>query len=1124
MTAFLDWLGQIGLAHCGPALGAEGIDFERAAHLREDEMCRLGMNADDIRTFVHALASRELPSAPPLPEFPTVASPALRPVLASSGERRQQLTVMFCDLVGYTGLCQRLDPEDLRDIRQAFITVCSESVKNYGGHIAQDPGDALIIYFGWPSAHEDDPERCVRSALEIVDAVRKVRTSEPLAAHIGIATGDVVVGGAPGAGGAVGLAYGEPPTVAARLQGIAKAHEVLIAASTRRLLGDVFELADLGTRELKGYMPSRVWRAEGVRRTADRSDAAHGGVPLTALVGREEELELLLGGWNSARNATGRTVLIAGEAGIGKSRLTQALRERIEGDNHSTLRYQCSPFHGSAALYPVITQIELASGFAREDSAEQKLDKLEKILVGRQAQRAEAAPLLATLLALPTARYSDPGLSPQKRKERTLAVLLGQIEALSQIKPILMILEDAHWIDPTSQELLNALVPRLRTLHIMLVLTFRPKDYTPPAKWVQSGQATAMMLTGLTNRQSAQLADNVAKGKALPAEVVEKLVAQADGVPLYIEELTKSVLESRLLIEEADRYALLEPLNALAIPDTLNASLIARLDRREGVRELAQIGACIGRVFSYELLAAVSGMNGQEFDHELEQLTDTELVFRQGTPPDATYTFKHALVRDAAYDSLLKSRKQQLHAQIADVLEQKFPRSTMSTPELLAHHRTEAGQLVAAIPLWRRAGEAALARVALRESVAYLEKGLAIVDRLVPSAERDSLELSLREPLHSARLRLFGWAADQVRANAEAILWLAQKAGRPQSLLIGLWGIWINTITQGRVAETRDWARRLLMEGDERGIVDLQIFGHRALLSTHFYLGELQEALEEQHKILRLYDPQQAARWMELTGNDTKTAVGIFASQTLWMSGKPEEAAELCNQKDSDSRQLGNPWDIGWALTWGAYVFDYLCQPDQLMARATEAERLGREQSIPVISRVLVPMIVGLASLRNGHLVEAVSSLQSAIDAWGLGGGGLNRPYLKAAMAEAMARRGGLDASLHLLDECLEQIERPGWGERVWLAETLRLKGWVLMRQHKRAEAEAQLRASIEWARRQKARSWELRSSTTLAQLLIEGGRRDAARELLAPIYNWFTEGFDTHDLKVARSLLDDLR
>jgi tetratricopeptide (TPR) repeat protein len=413
----------------------------------------------------------------------------------------------------------------------------------------------------------------------------------------------------------------------------------------------------------------------------------------------------------------------------------------------------------------------------------------------------------------------------------------------------------------------------------------------------------------------------------------------------------------------------------------------------------------------------------------------------------------------------------------------------------------------------------------VQEAVAYLEKGLAIVDRLPASPERDGLELSLRVPLHSARLQWRGWAAPDVGVNAEAIVRLSESSERPQSLLIGLWGRWVNTLTQGRVAEAPAWAQRLLAEGRRRGEIDMQILGHRGSMFSHFYLGELREAQDHGNKALDLYKryPLRARHWIELVGNDVRTSVGVCTSQAIWMRGSPDCAAAESNQKDDDARQLGHPFDICWALTWGAYVFDYRCEAEQLLARADESDRLAREQSIPVFYNALVPVGRGLAMLRMNKLEKSIELLTQGIDGWTTRGGHLNVPYMKSALAEALALKGDIDAGLALIEECLEQIERPGWNERVWSPEVLRLKGWMLMKQERLAEAETALRKSIECGHGQEAKSWELRSSTTLAELLIETGRRDVARELLTPIYNSFTEGFETRDLKAARTLLDKL-
>lgn len=1040
---------------------------------------------------------------------------------ASRGERRL-LTVMFCDLMGSTELANRLDPEELRDVMDAYRSACAKVVARYDGHVAQWLGDGVLSYFGWPKAHEDDAERAVRAALEIVQVVKGVSAANPLAVHIGIASGTVVVGGrGQGETGDAALAVGDTPNLAAGLQSHAAAGEVVIAASTRRLIGDAFDLAELGELRLKGAKPLSAWRVQGLRNTEGRFHAAHGGAALTPMVNRKDELELLLGQWRIACSGSGRAVLVGGEAGIGKSRLTEVFRDRISGTQHTTLRYQCSPFHVHAALHPVVTQLEFVAGFSRDDSTDAKLVKLEAVIVGDDAQRATAAPLLADLLGLPTGRYPALGLTPEQRKERLFETMIEQLELLCGRHPVLIVVEDAHWIDPTTQELLDGMVARLPRLPAMLVLTHRPRYAT---RWGDASHVSGIALASLPDDLSAELAANVAKGEALPIGVLQEVVKRGDGVPLFIEEVTKSVLESRLPLEGEDRYTLLKPLPAV-IPEKVNAQLIERLDSRGGVRWLAQIGACVGREFSYELLSAISPQQGAGFDQELEELTETGLVFRRGTPPHATYAFKHALVRVAAYESMLRSDRPYWHSRVADALDQLYPELRAKEPELLAHHLTEAQRPTEAIPLWRSAGEAALGRVALQEAVAYLQEGLGLLERVPDSDERDGFELSLRELLHLARLRWQGWAAPEVGTNAEALLRLATSRTPPhqQGVLVGLWGIWVNTITKGRIADSPEWAQRLLDEGTKSGNIDLQILGHRAFVSSNLYLGKLHESVAERERALALYDTRHARRWMELTGNDVRTAVGIFASQAMWILGYPDRAAAVCEQRDADARAVGHPFDIGWSLTWGGYVYDFRREPHRLMQGVREADRLAREQIIPVLWRALVPIAEGLASLRQGELARAATSLRQGMTAWKARGGHLNQPYLKSALAEAIARQGDLDGGLRLLEECLEQIARPGWNERVWLPEVLRLKGWMLAQQGHADAAEAELRASLAAAQAQQARSWELRTATTLAKLLEKGGRRAEARDVLAPVYAWFTEGFDTYDLETARTLLERL-
>ena len=1118
MTGIEEWLRTVGLEKYIPLFAEHEITLEVLPHLTEADLDRLGLPLGPRR-----LLTVGIQGLAPAPARAAVEPADTRKEHRTGSLRveRRQLTVMFCDLVGSTALAERLDPEELRGLMQAYRTACGGVVARYDGHVAQYLGDGLMVYFGWPRAHEDDAERSVRAALEMVQTVTGLPAGEPLQIRIGLATGEVVVGEAsPEDNTEAELAVGETPNLAARLQGLAGANEIVIAPTTRRLVGAAFTLTDLGARPLKGIaQPVQVWRVDAIRRTGGRFEAAHAGMELAPLVGREEESALLFRRWEQARDGDGQVVLIGGEPGIGKSRLTQALRDRIPGSD-TALRYQCSPYHLNSALYPFIEQFESAAGFARDDTPEQRLDRMEAALVGDAAEMAEVAPLFAALLSLPAERYPPLNLSPQKRKERTLEALTGQVEALARLGPVLVVVEDVHWVDPTSQELLDALVARVRDLPVLLVATYR-LEYAPP--WAGQAGVTTLLLNRLGRRQGSELVAEVTGGRALPPEVLEEVLARTDGVPLFVEELTRSVLESGLLREDGDHYTLQAPLAALAIPTSLRDSLMARLDRLAAVKELAQIGACIGREFSYELLARVSMLSGGPLEEALEKLVDAGLVIPRDTPPDATYTFKHALVQDVAYESLLRSNRSELHARIADVLVTEFADRVASQPELLAHHHTQAGDVAAAIPLWRHAGTLAVERVALQEAVAHFQKGLELIGQLPPSPERDGLELTIREPLNAAWTGLHGWAAAEVEGNATAILRLAESQGNAQSLLLAMWWMWTTTITQGRIADSLPWAERMLVEGGEKSDIDLLIFGHAAAMVQHLLRGQLRQSREHADRALALYDPRRAERWIQLTGHDLRTFVEVYACQLIWMQGYPDQALQLSDHSRAHAHAGGHAFNLVWALTFGAYVFAYRREPERFLERVGEADRLAREQGIAFISQVSVPQATGLAMLHDGRPGEAIALLQQGIERWTKVGGHVRIPYLKSALAEAVARQGDLDRALLLVDECLEQIERPAWQEREWLPEVLRLKGWILMRQGRDHEAEAQLRASLECARQQQAKSWELRSAVTLAALLSRRGQPDAAREVLAPVYGWFTEGFDTRDLQEARALLAEL-
>jgi class 3 adenylate cyclase len=676
---------------------------------------------------------------------------------ALSGAERRQLTVMFCDLVGSTELATRLDPEDLREVIAAYHRAVAGVVAGFDGFVAKYMGDGVLVYFGYPRAHEDDAERAVRVGLGLVDAVGRLDVkSAKLQARIGIATGLVVVGDLIGEGSAQEQSVaGETPNLAARLQALAKPDAVVIAGGTRRLVGDLFEYRDLGAVEVKGLAgPVPVWQVLRPSVVESRFEALRGSA-LSPLIGRDEEIDLLMRRWARAKAGDGQVVLISGEPGLGKSRITAALEERLYAEPHLRLRYFCSPYHQDSALFPFVDQLGRASSFARDDPPVAKLEKLEAVLA-RAAPPAEDVALLADLLSLPASeRHPLPDLSPQRKKERTLEALIRQLEGLARRQPVVMVFEDAHWIDPTSRELLDLTVARVRTLPVLLIVTFRPEFQMP---WSGQAQVSMVALNRLDRRDRTVLVEQIAGGKALPDEVVAQIAERTDGVPLFVEELTKSVLESGLLREERDRYVLDGALPPFAIPTSLHASLLARLDRLASVRLVAQIGAAIGREFSYQLLRSVSRLPGEELQSSLARLVASELVFQRGTPPDAVYAFKHALVQDAAHGSLLRSTRQQLHAQIAEALETHSPELMDSQPELLAQHYAEAGLVQKSIVCWDKAGRRSTARSALAEAAAQFQKGLDQLALLPENPERQRHELEIRSPLCAVLQAIKGYS------------------------------------------------------------------------------------------------------------------------------------------------------------------------------------------------------------------------------------------------------------------------------------------------------------------------------------------------------------------------------
>jgi class 3 adenylate cyclase/predicted ATPase len=1108
------WLRGLGLEQYEARFRENEIEVDILPELTEQHFKDLGVSLGHRLKMLRAI--RELSGEAPV---------RVEPVGSKTYDvaERRQLTVMFCDLVGSTALAAQFDPEDMGDLIRAFQGVVAAAVARFDGHIARLMGDGVLVYFGYPRAHEDDAERAARAALGIVAAMAQLRRqrSVELEVRIGISTGLVVVGELMGEGEARERGVvGETPNLAARLQALAEPGSVVVSESTRRLLGRAFELRSLGLQELKGFKtPVPAWSV--VRETENVSRFEAHSEAMTTFVGREHEVALLMDRWRIAAGGDGQVVLLSGEAGIGKSRILAALRERVGGERHIALRYQCSPHHLNDAFYPIAGNIWHSAGFISGEPAATRLEKLETMIARAGLDGCEIVPYLASLLSIPAgSKYPPLELAPTELKEQTIAALTALFVGLTKEAPVLAFFEDAHWVDPTSFDLLSRMVERVQNLRVLIVVTFRPEFMAP---WIGRAHVTALSLNRFGRNHAVAMIDRIASGKALPAEVLDQIVAKTDGVPLFVEELTKSVLESGLLREEPTAYVLAATLTPLAIPSTLHDSLTARLDRLSPIKEIAQVGAAIGREFSYRLLEAVAPVRGQGLQDALRQLVDAELIYVRGAPPQASYIFKHALVQDSAYGSLLRSRRQRIHADIAQALMQRLTEED-AAPAIIAHHFTEAGLAEQAASHWLVAAELALSQSAAMEAENHASAGLALIPQVPESPERDAVHLGLLVARANALVPLKSNSAPETfAALSDAKKLLDAGVGTDLQRVSILFGLCSATTLTARLKQALELAHEIIEVAERQDDPTYLLVGHRMLGTIQLYAGQNSEALRSLQRAQKYRDPTRQRALSYRFGWDPGLAVLCFEVLVRLSLGLLDSAAQLGAEVQTELLSHGHATTVASATfcagTWPLLVMGDL---DALERESAALAVYCAEKRVEQI-RLLAGLHHAYARAMREPAEKNIAALRATLIALRKSGGNAGNSIIIANLAEALLMAGDLAGAEAALDDGFAFVAQSG--ERYWLADLHRLRGQMALKrpQPDRKRAEECFVNAIEIARGQEGRLLHLRAACDLARLWRDSGANNDLRALLEPILATIEGGENAHDVRNARSLLAEL-
>ena len=1104
MMNVADWLRTLGLGEYEAAFRENSVTVDLLPNLTPEDLKDLGITlVGHRRRLLAAVAALSVGGSE--------ATSETEATLPDTAERRP-LSVMFCDVIGFTGMSLRLDPEELSAVIRGYQARVAATIPRFGGFIARYVGDGILIYFGWPEAHEANAESAVRAALAVIDALAQTPVlTEALQVRIGIATGLVVVGEPIYSDeGCQQTAIGETPNLAARLQNLAGPNGIVIDAATRQQIGGFFKFRDLGTIALKGLPnPVPAWEVVEEAAVESRFEALHAET-MTPLVGRQEELDLLQRRWERARSGEGHVVLLSGEPGIGKSRLMVELEQRIGAESHVSLCYFCSPLYQDSPLRPVIARWEHAAGFAHGDGLQEKLRKLEAMLLPGGTS-AEDVALIADLLSVPTDwRYPKLEYSPQRKKEKTFEALNRRLAGLARTNVVLMLFEDAHWTDASTLELLETTIEGLAELPVLLVVSFRPEFSAP---WIGRPGVSLLALSRLDRSESAALAARVIPEHPLTVASLDRIVTQTDGVPLFIEELTKAVLENAVISKI--------PSMSAAVPATLHASLVARLDRLGPIaREVAQVGAVIGRDFSYELVAAVVQRSAAELDRALGRVVEAGLVFQRGAISQATFSFKHALVRDAAQSTLLRAARQRLHARIAETLEAHSPEMMDTRPEILAQHYAAAGVVEKSVAYWGKAGRISVARSAMSEATAQFRKALDQLALLPDSRERQWQELEFLSALGAALMAAEGQAAQEAGDAYARARGLWEQLGSPSEFLHVPYGQSAYLMFRGELNRAMRLDQDLLQLGYRHNDPAAVMIGHYSFGRTSMYAGEFVSSRSHLEEMLALYDPVSHSSLVQRGRFHLQPLSQAYLGIVLYCLGFPDQALAQSSAAIVAAQQLAHPPSLAVILILDTRLHLLVGDNAVVDERAAQLVAVTTEQGFSSW-RVQGTIYRGWVKVKNGDMAEGISLLRSGSAAYRAAGAETVAPYFNALLAAAYEISGQIEEAAAQLDDALQIIERTG--ERWFEAELHRHKGELMLRLGHTEPAEDLYRKALGIAKEQQAKLWELRAAASLARLHRDQGRQVEARNLLAPVYGCFTEGFDTPDMKEAKALLEEL-